>query len=102
MKKVILLALIIMAGMQTADAQRPQDRKQLTPEQRVEQLDKKLNLTDEQEQKILALYEEYAKQEITRENHKEKMEELNKKIESVLTDEQKETFSTMSKNRKRK
>lgn len=102
MKKLILLALIIMAGMQTADAQRPQNRKQQTPEQRVERLDKKLNLTDEQEKQILAFYEEYAKEEITHENRKEKMEELNKKIESVLTDEQKETFSTMGKNRKRK
>ena len=50
MKKLILLALIIMAGMQTADAQRPQNRKQQTTEQVL--LQAKLNLASDRFDKI--------------------------------------------------
>ena len=47
MKKIIFLALVTLLGIHTVDAQRRGGT--CTPEQIVEKLDKKLNLTDEQE-----------------------------------------------------
>lgn len=47
MKKILLVALVAMLGMQPADAQRKGGNTR-TPEQMVEKLDEKLNLTDEQ------------------------------------------------------
>ena len=102
MKKVVLLAIAVVLGFTTASAQRRQ-KQQLTPEQRVEKqmqrLDSKLNLTDEQEEEIKKLYTEFFNSKVNREERKSKMDELNKKIESLLTDEQKTTFSEM-KNKK--
>ena len=102
MKKVVLLAIAVVLGFTTASAQRRQ-KQQLTPEQRVEKqmqrLDSKLNLTDEQEEEIKKLYTEFFNSKMDREERKSKMDELNKKVESLLTDEQKTTFSEM-KNRK--
>lgn len=46
MKKMIIFALVALLGVQYADAQQ-KNRKTRTPEQMVENLDKKLNLTDE-------------------------------------------------------
>lgn len=52
MKKMIIFALVALLGVQYADAQQ-KNRKTRTPEQMVENLDKKLNLTDEQEKQVL-------------------------------------------------
>lgn len=52
MKKILLVALVAMLGMQPADAQRKGGNTR-TPEQMVEKLDEKLNLTDEQENRLL-------------------------------------------------
>ena len=65
----------------------------------VEKLDKKLNLTDEQEKQITTLYADFFKQELSREERKTAMQELNKKIEALLTDEQKTAFEQMKKER---
>lgn len=51
MKKIIFLALVALLGIHTVDAQRRGGA--CIPEQIVEKLDKKLNLTDEQEKQIL-------------------------------------------------
>lgn len=48
MKKIIFLALVALLGIHTVDAQRRGGTR--TPEQIVEKLDKKLNLTDEQKE----------------------------------------------------
>lgn len=58
MKKMIIFALVALLGVQYADAQQ-KNRKTRTPEQMVENLDKKLNLTDEQEKQVLQLYTEF-------------------------------------------
>lgn len=50
MKKIIFLALVALLGIHTVDAQRRGGTR--TPEQIVEKLGKKLNLTDEQEKQI--------------------------------------------------
>lgn len=65
----------------------------------VEKLDKKLNLTDEQEKQITTLYSDFFKQDLSREERKSAMQELEKKITSLLTDEQKEAFEQMKKER---
>lgn len=100
MKKILFLALVAMLGMQSADAQQKggNDRKR-TPEQMVETLDQKLNLTDEQEKQITALYTDFFKQELSREERRTAMQELEKKISALLTDEQKEAYEQMKKER---
>ena len=85
-----------------ADAQKRGGRK-LTPEQRVEkrmeQLDSKLKLSDEQKQNIKALYTDFFSQDISREERKSKTEELNTKISDLLDENQRKTFNEMN-NRK--
>lgn len=62
MKKILFLALVAMLSVQSADAQSKggNDRKR-TPEQIVKNLDEKLDLTDEQEKQITALYTDFFK-----------------------------------------
>lgn len=98
MKKILFVALVAMLGLQPADAQRKGGNTR-APEQMVEKLDKKLNLTDEQEKQITALYADFFKQEVSREERRTAMQELNKKIEALLTDEQKTAFEQMKKER---
>lgn len=98
MKKILLVALVAMLGMQPADGQRKGGNTR-TPEQMVEKLDEKLNLTDEQEKQITTLYTDFFKQELSREERRTAMQELNKKIEALLTDEQKTAFEQMKKER---
>ena len=105
MKRIVLLAIIAIASFNAADAQR-RNKGSVNPEQRIEQqikqLDKELGLSAEQEQKIKSCYDEFYKQKISRENQKAKMAELNKKIETLLTDEQKRIFLEFNKQRKSK
>ena len=98
MKKILFLALVAMLGMQPADAQRKGGNTR-TPEQMVEKLDKKLNLTDEQEKQITTLYADFFTQELSREERRTVMQELEKKIAALLTDEQKTAFEQMKKER---
>lgn len=97
-KTLLLLALTAMLAV-GADAQK-RGGQQLSPEQRVEkrmeQLDCKLKLSDEQKQNIKSLYTEFFSQDISREERRSKMEELNTKISSLLDDSQKKTFSEMN------
>lgn len=92
-----------MAAMctQTIDAQRRGGEKR-TPEQVVENLDKKLDLSDEQEKQITELYKEFFNQKVSREDRKVKMDELNTKISSLLTDDQKAKFEKMKSERNKK
>lgn len=98
MKKIIFLALMGILNLQSVNAQR-KGEKTRTPEQMVEKLDKKLNLTDEQEKQITTLYSDFFKQDLSRDERKSAMQELEKKITSLLTDEQKEAFEQMKKER---
>ena len=94
MKKILFLAVMAVMCTQTIDAQRKGGEKK-TPEQMVENLDKKLDLTDEQEKQITVLYKDFFNQKVSREDRKAKMDELNSKISSLLTDEQKAKFDKM-------
>ena len=87
-----------MLTLQSVNAQRKEGNTR-TPEQMVEKLDKKLNLTDEQEKQITTLYSDFFKQDLSREERKSAIQELEKKITSLLTDEQKEAFEQMKKER---
>ena len=92
-----------MLTLQSVNAQR-KEGKTRNPELKVEKLDqkiqnKKLNLTDEQEKQITTLYSDFFKQDLSREERKSAMQELEKKITSLLTDEQKEAFEQMKKER---
>jgi outer membrane PBP1 activator LpoA protein len=98
MKKIIFLALMGMLTLQSVNAQR-KEGKTRTPEQMVKKLNKKLYLTDEQEKQITTLYSDFFKQDLSREERKSAMQELEKKITSLLTDEQKEAFEQMKKER---
>ena len=98
MKKILFLALMGLWSVQYVAAQRKGGNAR-TPEQMVEKLDEKLNLTDEQEKQITTLYTDFFKQELSREERKTAMQELNKKIEALLTDEQKTAFEQMKKER---
>lgn len=100
MKKVLFLALILVASLQQADAQRRGGKENTTPEQRMTKLSEELNLNDEQKEKIKALYLEFFQTQMEREERKSKMEELNKQIESVLTDEQQTKFKELSTRKK--
>ncbi|WP_300792710.1 hypothetical protein [uncultured Bacteroides sp.] len=94
MKKILFLAVMAVMCTQTIDAQRKGGEKK-TLEQMVENLDKKLDLTDEQEKQITALYKDFFNQKVSREDRKAKMDELNSKISLLLTDEQKAKFDKM-------
>lgn len=83
MKKIIFLALVTLLGIHTVDAQRRGGT--CTPEQIVEKLDKKLNLTDEQEKQITELYTEFFKKELLREERRSEMENRGDKTKCELT-----------------
>lgn len=65
-------------GVHPADAQREGGNAH-TPKQIVKRLDRKLNLTDEQEKHITALYSDFFQQKLSRDERKTAMQELNKK-----------------------
>lgn len=92
-KRIFFLALVAMLGTQFAGAQRRAD-KPCTPEQMVERLDRKLDLSEEQKKSIKVFCEEFLKQERVnvREQRRELRKELDENIESVLTAEQKVLF----------
>lgn len=98
MKKILFLALMGLCSLQYVAAQRKGGNTR-TPEQMVGKLDQKLNLTDEQEKQIVALYTDALKQKLSREERKAAMQEVDKKIVSLLTDEQKVAFEKMKQER---
>lgn len=101
MKKILFFAFVAMLTFQTMNAQRKEGNKR-TPEQMVERLDKKLNLTDEQETKITALYKDFFGKEYSREERRTKMQELDSKINEILTAEQQALYKEMKSQRKKK
>lgn len=91
MKKLIMAMLIAVSMVQTISAQ-DNNRQRITPQQRTEQriqkMDEKLSLTDEQKSKIRELYADFNKQKYPKEKRKEAMEKLIADITAVLTPEQ--------------
>ena len=82
MKKMIIFALVALLGVQYADAQQ-KSRKTRTPEQMVENLDKKLNLTDEQEKQVLQLYTEFFAKKQSQEVRRKAMQKFSNKTSRI-------------------
>lgn len=112
MKKLILGAIVaLMACAQPMNAQeRRGGPGQMNPEQmlefRMNMLDKELDLTEEQEVKIKAIYKEFFGQQPqergSREEMRKRMKELNDKVKAELNEEQKVKFDKMNENMRRR
>ena len=91
MKKLIMAMLIAVSMVPTISAQN-NNRQRMTPQQRTEQriqkLDEKLLLTDNQKSQIRDLYADFYKQKYPKEKRKEAMEKLITDITAVLTSDQ--------------
>ena len=91
MKKLIMAMLIAVSIVPTISAQ-DNNRQRMTPQQRTEQriqkLDEKLSLTDNQKSQIRALYADFHTQKYPKEKRKEAMEKLITDITAVLTYDQ--------------
>lgn len=87
--------------MSVAAAQPAQNLKRMTPqqrtEQRIERMDAKLKLTDEQKGQIRLFCAEFNALKLAPEERKKALAELNEKIVSVLTAEQKTIYRQMQK-----
>lgn len=105
------MALITMACIQPMNAQqRENGPRRMNPEkmmqQRITEMDKELDLTDEQEKEIKKLYTDFYKntprERGSREEMMKRMSEFNEKVKAVLNDEQKVKFDKMNKNQRRR
>lgn len=98
MKKMVLLVAVALMGCGLANAQqRGGGRPQMSVEDQVKNLKKELNLTDDQTQKVTALYTDFEKKmkeagQGSREQMRAQREKLNQQVEALLTDEQKKVF----------
>lgn len=98
MKKLIVAMLIALSMVQTISAQ-DNNRQRMNPQQRTEQriqkLDEKLTLTDEQKSKIRDLYADFYKQKYSKDKRKEAMEKLITDITAVLTSDQQALYKQL-------
>lgn len=93
MRKFIFAALMGAACILPMNAQ---DVTENPIEKKVKYLDEKLDLNEEQEKQVQAIFSEYEnKNESTPEEQKACMEEMNGKIKSLLSDAQKVKFEEM-------
>lgn len=101
MKKIVLATLAVLAVCRIAAAQPAQNLKRMTPqqrtEQRIERMDAKLKLTDEQKEQIRLFCAEFNALKLAPEESKKALAELNEKIVSVLTAEQEMIYCQMQK-----
>ncbi|MBQ2075232.1 MAG: hypothetical protein II462_04655 [Muribaculaceae bacterium] len=107
MKKTLLIALMAIVATTTVTAQDIEqrgDRRGHDPEKRVEgqvkRLDKKLKLSQEQQQQVKDIYQEFdkaqqARMEQMRIMQQRESEAMDAKIKALLTDEQKAKYDEM-------
>ena len=100
MKKVIMICALVVATVVHVQAQRQGDR-EINPEKMAERMTQ-LDLTEEQEKQINALFLEHANSR--KESQKENREEMKaareahqQKLEAILTPEQKEKWEAEQK-----
>ena len=99
MKKIIIMALAVLWGAGTMSAQRD-GKQRMSTENRVARMTKQLNLTEEQQQKITAIYKDFeskrkAGERLNREKMMEEMKKVDEQVNSVLTDEQKKKYEEL-------
>lgn len=92
---VMAMAIVTILQVSAQDNNRRMTAQQRT-EQRIKQMDEKLNLTDEQETKIRELYADFNKQKHPREKRREAMEKLTADISLLLTAEQQTIYKQMT------
>ena len=98
MKRMFLVIAIAIITILQVSAQNNNNRQmtaQQRTEQRINQLDEKLSLTEEQKTKIRKLYADFNKQKYPREKRKEAMEKLTADLSLLLTAEQQATYKHM-------
>ena len=91
-KRPLIMAMLIAVSMVPTISAQDNNRQRMTPQQRTEQriqkLDEKLSLTDNQKSQIRDLYADFYKQKYPKEKRKEAMEKLITDITAVLTSDQ--------------
>ncbi|MGN1229886.1 MAG: hypothetical protein ACI4T5_09600 [Prevotella sp.] len=97
MKKIIVLALAVLLGAGTMSAQRGGGRQRMSVENRVEQMAKELDLTADQQKKILAIYKDAESKRKegdrpTREQMRAEFEKLDQQVTAVLTKTQQKKY----------
>ena len=100
MKKIIVLALAVLFCAGTMSAQRGGGRQRMSVENRVEQMAKELDLTADQQKKILAIYKdsESKRKEGERPTHEQmraEFERIDKQVTAVLTKTQQKKYEEM-------
>lgn len=97
MKKAIILAVASILSIGGISAQKYGDHKQRSVEDRVNDLKQELNLTDDQVKKVKAIYTDFDNKAKTaskdsKSDFRAEREKLDKKVEAVLTKDQKAKF----------
>ena len=89
MKKLLVMAVVAILFVGTASAQRHCGHgKQMTVKERVEMLDKVLNLTDDQEKKATELLEAVEAKNLRGTERRSEMQSARAEVKKLLTEEQ--------------
>ena len=93
MKKLLIMAVVAILFVGTASAQRRGGNRQpMTVKERVEMLDKVLNLTDDQEKKVTELYEAVEAKNLRGTERRNEMQSVREEVEKLLAEEQQKLF----------
>lgn len=93
MKKLLIMAVVAILFVGTASAQRRSGNRQpMTVKERVEMLDKVLNLTDDQEKKVTELYEAVEAKNLRGTERRNEMQSVREEVKKLLTEEQQKLF----------
>lgn len=93
MKKLLIMAVVAILFVGTASAQRRGGNRQpMTVKERVEMLDKVLNLTDDQEKKVTELYEAVDAKNLRGTERRNEMQSVREEVKKLLTGEQQKLF----------
>ena len=93
MKKLLIMAVVAILFVGTASAQRRGGNRQpMTVKERVEMLDKVLNLTDDQEKKVTELYEAVEANNLRGTERRNEMQSVREEVKKLLAEEQQKLF----------
>lgn len=93
MKKLLIMAVVAILFVGTASAQRRGGNRQpMTVKERVEMLDKVLNLTDDQEKKVTELYEAVEAKNLRGTERRNEIQSVREEVKKLLTEEQQKLF----------